>query len=111
MCARVFMKQVVHVAGRHERQPGALGELREERVDPCLLGEARILDLDVRAVFAKDLHQLVQVGRRVALARLLERLRDPPRQASGERDHACRMLLEQRPVDARLVVIPLQIAG
>jgi hypothetical protein len=68
VCARVFMKQVVDVAGRHERQPGALRKLREERVDPRLLGEPRVLDLDIGAVLAKDLHQLVEVGRRVGLA-------------------------------------------
>jgi hypothetical protein len=58
----------VHVAGRNERQPRALGELREQRVDPRLLGEPRVLNLDISAVLAKDLHQLVEVGCGVDLA-------------------------------------------
>ncbi len=68
MCARVFVEQVVHVAGRDERQAGALGELRQLRVDPRLLGEPRVLDLDVGRVAPEDLDEPVEVGSRVGLA-------------------------------------------
>ena len=108
--ARVLVLEVVHVAGRDERQARALGEAREQRVDPRLLLEPRVLDLDVGRVLAEDLDEPVEVGRRVGLARLLERLRDAPGEAAGERDQPLGVGLEQLPVDARLVVIPLQIA-
>ena len=68
MRARVSMVEVVHVAGRDERQPGALGELREQRVDARLRLEARVLDLDVGGVLAEDLHEPVEVGRGVVVA-------------------------------------------
>ena len=108
--ARVLMTEVVHVARRDERQARPLGEAREERVDARLLLEPRVLDLDVGRVPSKDLDEPVEVARRVGLARFLERLRDAPGEAPGERDQPLRMGLEQRPVDARLVVVPLQIA-
>ncbi len=111
MRARVFVEQVVHVAGRDKRETGALRELRELRVDPRLLGEPRVLDLDVGRLAPEDLDEPVEVGRSVGLARLLERLRDASRKASGERDQPFRVRLEQPPVDARLVVVALQIAG
>ena len=110
MCARVFMEQVVHVAGRDERKPRALRELRELRVDPRLLGQPRVLDLDVGRLAAEDLDEPVEVGRGVGPARFLERLRDASGKASGERDQTLGVRLEQPPVDARLVVITLQIA-
>ena len=86
VCARVFMEQVVHVAGRDERKPRALRELRELRVDPRLLGQPRVLDLDVGRLAAEDLDEPVEVGRGVGPARFLERLRDASGKASGERD-------------------------
>jgi hypothetical protein len=104
------MEQVMHVAGRDERQARALRELCELRVDPRLLGKPGVLNLDVGRVAPEDLDEPVEVGRRVRLARLLERLRDAPREAAGERDQAIRVRLEQPPVHTRLVVIALQIA-
>src|SRR5205085_8009778 len=41
---------------------------------------------------------------------LLERLRDAPGEAAGEREDALRVALEQLPVDARLVVVTLEVA-
>ena len=72
--------------------------------------EPRVLDLDVGRVAPEDLDEPVEVGRRVRLARFLERLRDAPGEAAGECDQPRRVGLEQAPVDARLVVIALQIA-
>ncbi len=56
------------VAGRDERQAGALGEAREERVDAGLRLEAGVLDLDVRGVLGEDLDEPVEVGRGVVVA-------------------------------------------
>ncbi len=108
--ARVLVAEVVDVAGGDERQARALGEAGQLGVDSRLRLEARVLDLDVGLVAAEDLEEPVEVTRRVGLARFLERLRDASREAAGERDQTCRVPLQQLPVDARLVVIPLQIA-
>ena len=41
---------------------------------------------------------------------LAERARDAPREAAGERDQPGGVALEQLPVDARLVVVALEVA-
>ena len=66
--ARVRVVEVVDVAGRDERQAGALGEAREERVDAGLRLEAGVLDLDVGGVLGEDLDEPVEVGRGVVVA-------------------------------------------
>ena len=86
MRARVFVLQVVDVAGRDEPEPGALGHLREERVDSLLRLEVRVLHLDVGRVLAEDLDEPVDLGGRVGGPGLLERLADAPGEAAGERD-------------------------
>ncbi len=109
MCARVLVMEVVDVAGGDERELGLIGEPRELGVDPLLGLEARVLDLDVGGVVPEDLHQAVEVRRRVVRPVLLQRPRDPPREAAGEGDQALRVAFEQLPVDARLVVVTLEI--
>ena len=108
---RVLVAEVVDVARCDERQTGLLGELGELRVDPRLLGEAGVLDLDVDVVAAEDLRQAVEVGRGVLGAALLERAGDAAREAAGERDEPLRMRLQMAPVHARLVVVALEVAG
>ena len=110
MRARVLVAEVVDVAGRDERQARLGRELRELRVDPLLHVEARVLDLDVGRVAAEDLREPVELGARVGGAVLLERLADAAREAAGERDQPVRVPLEQLPVDARLVVVALEVA-
>ena len=58
---RVFVPEVVDVAGRDERQAGLRGERRELGVDARLLLETGVLDLDVDVVAAEDLRQAVEV--------------------------------------------------
>ena len=110
VCARVVVHEVVDVAGGDERQAGRLGELRELRVDPHLLLEARVLDLDVGLVAPEDLDEPVEVGGGVGGAVLLERLADAAGEAAGKDDEPLRVPLEQLPVDARLVVVALEVA-
>ena len=111
MRARVLVAEVVDVAGRDEPEPGALGHLRKERVNSLLRLEVRVLHLDVGRVLAEDLDEPVHLGRRVGGPGLLERLADPSGEAAGERDQPLGVGLEQLPVDARLVVVALEVAG
>ena len=110
MGERIVGVQVVHVTGGDEREARLRGERDELRVDLQLLGDAAVLDLDVGRVAAEDLNEAVEVGARVARPVLRERARDAPREAAGERDDALRVPLEQLPVDARLVVVALEVA-
>src|SRR5581483_1421956 len=108
--AGVLVQEVVDVTGRDERQAGRLGELGELGVHPLLDVEMSVLDLDVGRVAPEDLHEPVEVGGGVRRPVLLESLADAAREAAGECDKALRVVLEQLPVDARLVVIALQVA-
>ena len=69
-----------------------------------------VLQLDVDVVAPEDLSEPVELGLRVGGPVLLERLADAPGEAAGEGDHAGRVPLEQLPVDARLVVVALEVA-
>jgi len=109
VCARVFVLEVVDVAGRDEPEAGAFGHLREQRVDSLLRLEVRVLHLDVGRVLAEDLDEPVHLGRGVCRPGLLERLADASGQAAGERDQTVGVGLEQLPVDARLVVVTLEV--
>ena len=110
VCARVLVAEVVDVARRDERQAGGLGGAREHGVDARLHVEPGVLHLDVDGVLAEDLPEPVELGGGVVLAVLLERLADLPGEAAGERDQAVAVRLEQLPVDARLVVVALEVA-
>ena len=106
----VVRLEVMHVAGRDQRQSCLDCQGSELWVDPLLVGQAGVLQLDVRGVAPEDLRQPVEVGARVGRPRLLERPADPPGEAAGERDQTFRVPFEQLPVDARLVVVALQVA-
>ncbi len=110
VCARVLVAQVVDVAGRDERQVATRGQVDELRVDPLLHLEMRVLQLDVDVVLAEDLRQAVELRLGVRAPALLERLAHPTGQAARQRDQPLPVLLEQLPVDARLVVVALEEA-
>ena len=107
---RILVPQVVDVAGGDRRQATLLGELDELRRDPLLHLEVRVLELDVDVVAAEDLLEPVELCLGVALAVLFERLADATGEAPRERDQPRAVALEQLPVDARLVVVALEIA-
>ena len=107
---RVLGVEVVDVARCHQRETCLLGQRDELGVEHGLLLEACVLDLDVGRVAAEDLHEPVEVGVRVAVAVLGERARDAAGEAARERDQAVRVPLEELPVDARLVVVALEVA-
>jgi len=109
VCARVLVPQVVDIAGADERQLRLDRELLELRVDLLLNRHVRVLHLDVGRVAPEDLREPVELAGRIREAVLLDRLRDPPGEAAGERDHALRVALQELPVDARLVVVALEV--
>ena len=107
---RVRRVEVVDVAGRDERQLLLRGEPGKPLVRELLRLEPDVLQLDVRRVAPKDLGEAVELGLGVRVAMLAERPRDTPREAAGERDQPGGVALEQLPVDARLVVVALEVA-
>ncbi len=110
MRQRVLAPEVVDVAGGNERHLLSTGQLDEVRVDPLLHVETGVLQLDVDVVAPEDLGEPVELGLGVVRAILLQRLADSPRKTSGEDDQAFRVALEQLPIDARAVVVALQVA-
>ena len=102
--------QVVHVAGADHREAGVGGQGEQPGVDRAVLVDARVLQLDVDVLAPEDLHEPVELlagARRVARQ---ERLAGAAGEAAGERDDAVGVLLEQLVVDARLVVVALEVA-
>ena len=110
VAVRVGRFEVVDVSGGDELEAAPLGELREAAEGGLLHVEPDVLQLDVRVVRAEDLRQPVELGLGVAVAALGERPRDAAGEAAREGDHPRREALEQLPVDARLVVVALEVA-
>ncbi len=107
---RIVGVEVVDVARRDEGKPGGVRKLGEPGNDAGLLLEPGVLELDVRRVAAEDLREPVEVGASVVATPLRESARDAARETSREGDDALRVTLEQLPVDARLVVVALEVA-
>ena len=110
MCACVGVAEVVHVAGTDERHVGLLGERDQLRVQPRLDLHVRVLQLDVDVVATEDGAEAVELCVRVGRAVLFERFVDAAGEAAGECDHALAVTLQELPVDARLVVVALEVA-
>src|SRR5213079_2359980 len=108
--ARVVGEQVVDVAGRDGRDARARGELDELRDELLLHRQVRVLELDVDRVAPEDLREPVELGRGVLRPSLFQRLAHSSGEAAAERDDTLRVPLEELPVDARLVVVALEVA-
>ena len=106
----IFGAQVVDVARADGRQSQLVGQLEQDRIDLVVLLKARVLNLDVDVILAEDLHHQVELGPCRILVVAHDRLIDATRQAAAEGDQTLRMLSEQVEVDARLVVVALEIA-
>ena len=109
--ARVGVAEVVDVAGRDGRQLQLLRRARRAAAGcaPARRGArsaARRRCCRGRTYLARRSSS----ASASAGAVLLERLAHAPGQAAGERDQALRVALEQLPVDARLVVVALEVA-
>ena len=109
--ARVVVHEVVDVAGRDRRQLALGGERGELGKDALLHVEVRVLELDVDVAVAEDLRRGGRAPCSASLrAVLLEGLAHAAGEAAGEGDEPVGVALEQLPVDARLVVVALEVA-
>ncbi len=107
---RILGAQVVHVARADDRQPGVGGEREQAGIDAPVLVDAGVLQLDVDVLAPEDLHEAVELlpcARHVAGE---QRRAGAPGEAARERDDAAGVGLEQLVVDARLVVVALEVA-
>ena len=75
-----------------------------------MLVEVGVLDLDVEVLLAEDLNHQVHLRTGGTLVAAHDRLVDAAGQAAAEGDQALRVLLQQVEVDARLVVVALEVA-
>jgi hypothetical protein len=106
--ARVFMSEVVDVAGGDEGQAGGFRDLRQRHVHALLDFEAGVLDLDECGLRAEDVAKSAQLRFRFVTIAVLQGLADAAREATGQGDQAFRALRKELPVDPRLVVVPLE---
>ncbi len=104
----IVLAGVVGVVRGDQRNPGALREARQALVDASLLLHPVVLDLEEVVITE---HALVFAGNllRTGVVTLEKPARHLPAEAAGERDQPLRMLGEQRLVDPRLVVVPLEV--
>ncbi len=106
----VLGAQVVHVAGADDRKARVGGEREQAGVDALVLLDARVLQLDVDVLAPEDLDEAVELLAGAGSVAGEQRLAGAPGEAARERDDAVGVLLEQRVVDARLVVVALEVA-
>jgi len=109
MRMRVVPLEVMHVIGRDELQAELFGPRHQLPVDPGLLGQAVLLQLQVEILRPERL--LEPVHRRARPRQLIFQnpLRDFARQAAGERQQPFPVFRQQFLVNARLVIIPLRM--
>ena len=107
----VLAVRVVAVVGGEQRGIDAAGDLDELRVGALLVHDAVVLQFDVEVLPAEDVLQ--PSGPPLGLRHVAgqQGLEDHPSQASGRRDQAVVVALEELPVDPGLVVVALEIGG
>src|SRR6266576_605243 len=100
---------VVAVVGREQRDAEVARELDELRVDAILLREAVVLELDEERVTPEDrLEASHEIARAVVVVGK-QGLGDGTAEATGGCDQTGGVLLEQLEVDARLVVVAVEV--
>ena len=106
---RVALLDVMHVVRRDQLQAELLRPGNQVPIDLGLLGQAVVLQLQVEVLRPEGLLEPVNRLARLGQLVLLNPLRDFARQAAGERDQPLLVRRQQFLVDARLVVIALQM--
>ena len=105
----LVLADVVQVIGHDQGQPDLRRQAQELTVEPGLLGEAVVLELQEEAVLAEDL--AVAAGDRAGQLPVvdLERLGDLAAQAGDQADQALAVAREVLEVDPRLVVVAVDV--
>ena len=111
MRVRVTFLHVVDIVGRHQLEPHVGGPRNELAIDLGLLSDAMIVQLEVIVLRPESLLKPVYL-----VARLVEFLgQDQPGnlagQATAQADQPLAVLHKQFLIDARLVVVALQLRG
>jgi hypothetical protein len=99
---------VVRVVGGQQGRTDAVGDLDELGVGVALRRQAMVLDLDEQMVLAEDLLQAAGFVECTFLVAVQQRLQHVSAQAASGGDETVVVLLEQFPVDLRLVVVALE---
>ncbi len=86
------------------------GKLRKLRENSFLDRQVGVLELDIDVAGAEGVGESRELGLGVGRAVLLERAADAAGEAAGERDQGGAVAGKQLPVDARLVVVALEVA-
>jgi hypothetical protein len=105
----MFLLDVMHVVRRHAFQPELLRPLDEVLVYLGLLGDPVVLEFEIKIIRAERLlepiHRIARLGELI----LHDRLRDLARETARQRDQPILALRQDFFVNARLVVIALQM--
>ena len=99
---------VVQVVGGHQRQAGLRRQAQQLLVEAALLRQAVVLELQEEVAGAEDVAVAAGDGARVPVLRL-QRARDLAVEARGQADQALGVLRQVVAVDARLVVVAVQV--
>ena len=105
----LVLADVVEVVGDDQRQPGLRGEPEELLVEPPLLGQSVVLELEEEPVLAEDVAVLAGDAAGELPVVDLERLGDLAAQARRQPDEPRAVLGEVVAVDARLVVVAVEV--
>ena len=109
VCLGLLLADVVKVVGDDQRETDLRGEPEQLAVEPCLLRDAMVLELEVEAVLAEDLLVLARDLASQLPVLDLERLGDLAAKARAEADEALAVLRKVLTIDARLVVVAIDV--
>jgi len=106
---RVAFLDVMHVVGCNEFQTELFGPLNQVAIDVDLLRNRVVLQFEVKIFRAERLLEPVHRGARFVQLPALNQVRNFAGETAGERDEPLFVLRQDFLVDARLVVIALQM--
>ena len=107
---RILAAQIVGVVGHHQGQAGFPGQAQQQRVDPPLLRDAVVLQLQVKALRAEDPAVFQRGLLRAVVIAGAQSAGDRPGQAGRKGNEALGMAPEQVHVDAGFSVEALEKA-
>ena len=106
----VFLLDVMHIVGRHQRQTGALGHFDNMLISRSLLGNAVILNFEEKIARPEDFGIFLRQRHRFINRSLGAGFRDLAFQTGRQTDQPLAVLPENLLIDARLIMEALQMA-